>query len=703
MLLYAVKIKLADVIECGRKEAKEQLCAVNDSIDEFCKSKEYLLRAIEFRKDTIKLIALVKKHFVEEDRLKREVAATVTKRLSGDVILNIDIQEVTALQFGKLLNKYIARSHKKDQTANKMRSILPDLEKNGFRMQPEIKEYILKTPKSPDVRGRVKKIEADKALREELDRIYSPIHPKEYRGMPVHYEISANTRENANDIINVLLQGLHANNRIISKRVTNIEFSSVKHFIDDTIDCLSKLGDGGCIVIDFFEDEEIIEDGIFSFHDVDDDWSFWDEDEKRDDKEDDDGWTFWMPNDNDIIKKVAVYIEKNRHNTQFIIVKNDKYVGCDGKKLLKTLKEKIDFIEIKEGLSCEQAQKRYIELLKKAGITGCNIETTCFEKDKYYSIEYVDKHFRNTYQECMTENIYTEYSKEKIKSADKKDISISAKEELDRLIGLNDVKKIIENILALHKVNDMRRKYNEKDTVASKHMLFSGNPGTAKTTVARLFAQIMKEEGILKTGKFVECGRSDLVGQFVGWTAVQIKQKFKEAKGGVLFIDEAYSLVDDSRSFGDEAINTIVAEMENMRDEIVVIFAGYPDKMEAFLDKNEGLKSRIAYHVSFPNYEPNELLAILEKLAADRDLTLDDNAKRKAIDIFNDVYMERDYGNGRYARNLLEKAIMNQASRLVTISEKDIDKENLFILKEEDFVPEASNEKETDKRKIGFI
>jgi SpoVK/Ycf46/Vps4 family AAA+-type ATPase len=131
-------------------------------------------------------------------------------------------------------------------------------------------------------------------------------------------------------------------------------------------------------------------------------------------------------------------------------------------------------------------------------------------------------------------------------------------------------------------------------------MIFTGNPGTAKTTVARLVAQILKENGILSNGNLYEVGRSNLVGKYVGHTAPLVRDAFNLAQGSVLFIDEAYSLVDDSPgSFGDEAINTIVQEMENRRDDMVVIFAGYPKPMEEFLNRNEGLRSRIAFHVAF--------------------------------------------------------------------------------------------------------
>lgn len=143
------------------------------------------------------------------------------------------------------------------------------------------------------------------------------------------------------------------------------------------------------------------------------------------------------------------------------------------------------------------------------------------------------------------------------------------------------------------------------------HMVFIGNSGTAKTTAARLFARIMKDNGLLSKGQLIEVGRGDLVGKCVGWTAQTVQAKFKVAIGGVLFIDEAYSLVDKhSGSFGDEAINTIVQEMENHREDVVAIFAGYPNKMEGFLQKNPGLRSRIAFHVPFADYTSDEISTI---------------------------------------------------------------------------------------------
>lgn len=235
-------------------------------------------------------------------------------------------------------------------------------------------------------------------------------------------------------------------------------------------------------------------------------------------------------------------------------------------------------------------------------------------------------------------------------------------------------------------------------------MIFTGNPGSAKTTVARLAAKILKNEGVLETGEFVECGRADLIGKYVGWTAPAVKSKFRQAQGGVLFIDEAYSLVDDSNSFGDEAINTIVQEMENHRDDVIVIFAGYPDKMKEFVERNEGLKSRIAFHIDFPDYNAAELFKIMELMLKEKEYTMTSAAKKAAMRIFEAVQNTENFGNGRFARNVLEQAEMRQSQRLMKMGFNNADdKETLFRLEKDDFNLPSLMPKEEHKRNIGFV
>jgi AAA+ superfamily predicted ATPase len=232
-------------------------------------------------------------------------------------------------------------------------------------------------------------------------------------------------------------------------------------------------------------------------------------------------------------------------------------------------------------------------------------------------------------------------------------------------------------------------------------MVFAGNPGTAKTTTARLFAAIMREEGILSSGHLLEVGRSDLVGRYVGWTAKIVKAKFRQAEGGVLFIDEAYSLVDDrSGSYGDEAINTIVQEMENHRENVVVIFAGYPDKMKEFLDKNPGLRSRIAFHVAFADYNDDELCEIATYQADKKGLKLSEDAYEKLRQVFARERQTADFGNGRVVRNILEKARMAQAVRLLEMDYDSVQPEDITTIRGEDIL--LPEEPKAQKKALGF-
>ena len=237
------------------------------------------------------------------------------------------------------------------------------------------------------------------------------------------------------------------------------------------------------------------------------------------------------------------------------------------------------------------------------------------------------------------------------------------------------------------------------------HMCLKGNPGTGKTEIARLLAQILKEEGVLSSGKFDEAGRADLVGQFVGHTAPKVRKKFKEAMGGVLFIDEAYSLDDGNSkgSFGDEAINTIVQEMDNRREDIIVIFAGYPDEMKNFIDRNPGMSSRIAHRIHFEDYSVDELCEITRFQVADKHLKITDEAIDKLALIYEIARVNKTFGNGRYVRRAIELAISNLAVRLDKMPEEDLTDEILTTITAEDIAaPELDPDTAKKSRKIGF-
>ena len=240
--------------------------------------------------------------------------------------------------------------------------------------------------------------------------------------------------------------------------------------------------------------------------------------------------------------------------------------------------------------------------------------------------------------------------------------------ELDEVVGLTDVKNYLLSLENLLKINQIRKQKGLKTNEISKHMIFTGNPGTGKTTIARLVSRMMKACGILKQGQLVEVTRADLVGKYVGHTAPLTMSVIQSALGGVLFIDEAYSLYrgkDDS--FGLEAIDTLVKAMEDHRDDLIVILAGYTKEMKQFLEANSGLKSRFANIIEFSDYTGEELMLIAKSIAKGKDYVIAEDALRPLQDYFTLIQSKNDpnSGNGRLARNLVEDAILNQSKRLL--------------------------------------
>jgi Cdc6-like AAA superfamily ATPase len=238
--------------------------------------------------------------------------------------------------------------------------------------------------------------------------------------------------------------------------------------------------------------------------------------------------------------------------------------------------------------------------------------------------------------------------------------------ELDGLVGLAGVKHEVKLVTNLLRVQAIRRERGLTVLDHSRHLIFTGNPGTGKTTVARLLAQIYRTLGVVARGHLVETDRSGLVAGYVGQTAPLVTARFDEADEGVLLIDEAYSLVrGGERDFGREAIDTIVKLIEDRRDRIVVVMAGYPDEMEELISSNPGLRSRFPKVIHFPDYTTDELLAIIDSLGEKAGYELDDGACAKARAWLDAMPRDKGFGNGRTARNLFEHSVATQATRLV--------------------------------------
>ena len=258
-------------------------------------------------------------------------------------------------------------------------------------------------------------------------------------------------------------------------------------------------------------------------------------------------------------------------------------------------------------------------------------------------------------------------------------------EELDSRVGLDTVKKDVHSLLNFIKVAKLREERGMKVPTISYHLVFTGNPGTGKTTVARLVGKLYYHMGILPKGQLVETDRSALVAGYLGQTAIKTQKVIQEAMGGVLFIDEAYSLAgDDQDSYGKEAIETILKAMEDHRDELVVIVAGYTELMHKFIESNPGLSSRFSKYFEFPDYTGEQLMAIFERFCKKNGYELGESTGDKLLDEFSKMYEERDdhFGNARTARNIFEKAINAQADRIA--QQEEISDQDLQLISAED-------------------
>jgi len=256
----------------------------------------------------------------------------------------------------------------------------------------------------------------------------------------------------------------------------------------------------------------------------------------------------------------------------------------------------------------------------------------------------------------------------------------------DELVGLQPVKQRIREIAALLLVDRVRSKFGLTSQAPTLHMSFTGNPGTGKTTVAMRMAKILHRLGYVRRGHLVAVTRDDLVGQYIGHTAPKTKEVLKKAMGGVLFIDEAYYLYrqDNERDYGQESIEILLQAMENNRDDLVVILAGYADKMDKFFHSNPGFRSRVAHHIDFPDYDDADLLAIGEKMLSLLNYRLTPEAKRALTEYIALRRRQPLFANARSIRNAIDRARLRQANRLFAAGDQDLGLDQLTAIEAED-------------------
>lgn len=324
-----------------------------------------------------------------------------------------------------------------------------------------------------------------------------------------------------------------------------------------------------------------------------------------------------------------------------------------------------------------QTQQKYIDSFEKGDYAINDADT---QKD----IEDDLKHPFITITSTITSSSSSKESTVTIPRSNNTVSTINAREELDNLIGLESIKKDVVNLISLVKVQQMRKNKGLKSVPVSLHLVFTGNPGTGKTTVARILAQLYKEIGVLKKGQLVEVDRADLVAGYIGQTAIKTQEKITEAMGGILFIDEAYTLAKEGNDFGQEAIDTILKAMEDSRDEFIVIVAGYDEPMQKFINSNPGLKSRFNKYFHFSDYTSDELVEIFKNMIQKYDYSVTNEAMETVVKKIEDMESRKgsNFANARDVRNYFEQIITRQATRISSMSNPS-DDEILRINKED--------------------
>lgn len=354
----------------------------------------------------------------------------------------------------------------------------------------------------------------------------------------------------------------------------------------------------------------------------------------------------------------------------------------EAKQLDVALRQTSELERLAQEITDEQVDKAVLELIKNLGILTKKQSLPRMEQKQEKIIETLYKYLGASKVDGLIQDL-------KESSNVSLDVLLN---QLDELIGLEDVKQQVRDLIDYNQIQQLRVKNGLKKSNKTLHMAFLGNPGTAKTTVARIVGRMYKAIGLLSKGQFIEASRTDLIAEYQGQTAIKVKRLINRAKGGVLFIDEAYSLTenDHSDSYGRESLTELTKALEDYRNDLVVIVAGYTDLMDQFFESNPGLKSRFNTYISFSDYSLDELVQIFTYTCKQNDYIADEQAIKKVRDLLQTKLNEKDehFSNGRLVRNLFDDITLNQSKRLSKFS-GHIAKESLMIITKED-VPQDS-------------
>lgn len=499
-----------------------------------------------------------------------------------------------------------------------------------------------------------------KNLIDEFKRIYTKTESK-FFAVPAHYFIKIEDKQIRDKVVQLIVESLHANKRLVRDKYTMCNFNSYsfRNFRYGDLSNIYNINVGGAVVINsnmalsggnkYSREQEMA----------------------------------------DYLCEIAKTYADN--TVTIVCAKSNEELSFYKNKLFNML-----FIEAESQKLYNQDAKNFLKNIAQENLIDNPVNLTdLVEENQPYEVEQLRAIYGDWYKKWVKTILYPQYAQfvdKEIKPhvEEKEEHGI---EELNSLIGLDSIKTVVQDYINYEIVKkECKNRFNKEYTVC-RHMTFVGNPGTAKTTVARIVAKIMKEKGLLSRGNLIEVGRADIVSKYVGGTAPKVKELFEKALGNVLFIDEAYSLNDGEKNlYGDEAINAIVQEMENNRDDLVVIFAGYKKEMDSFLNRNPGLRSRIAYEIEFNDYSESDLLKIAELQAKSMGLDIS-HCKSKLKQIISMGKQQKNFGNGRFVRNVIEHARIKQATRIV--NENKLNGDEINTLLPVDFELPQNNEKQT--------
>lgn len=680
MLYYAIEAVLPleprGEDRADQREWSENVAAVTD---EFCSAHDDALVFVARRRNKrrVTLGAAVKTGEKLDELLKEFMEAV---ELEPETIL---IKETTIDNFSSLVSAGYRTNMISDDDLYLDYARLGPLNSLRMRLTEQLIDAELPTEeaeekptglyKEADILAEAEMHFLKEALEDEIHRIYQGAVEANAVGHPVEYILCSDSAQNTKRIEKLLLRSLYVNRRLRARRflLFRPDFCGGP---DTRVNALYDMYDGGTIILNLrevagMEPQEYSDGG------------------------------------EEGLRELMEQVRRHRNNVLTILLLPR---SCEKFKLL--LREQIGdipMVEIQEPMLMGDSARRYLACLaEEAGISHDNgMDVLIKDENAGYLQDELREMFDKWYNDRLRTAIYPQYKdfrSERRKLAECKPIG-SAYDMLMAMPGLTEAKKVIDQALGYYKMQKLFANRGVAQEHPAMTMAFMGPSGTAKTSTARLFARILKENGLLSRGTMHEVSRADIVSRYVGGTSPLVQKHFRQAKGGILFLDECYSLTQEREGlYGTECLNEICYQLENNREDLCVIFAGYEAETMEFLAKNPGLSSRVNFKVRFDDYSTSELMEISDMLAAEKKLRFSADAKEKLRHILDEARRVPAFGNGRYCRNLLEKAAMNQAGRLLKMDYEQVTDEQLFTITAEDLEFPAFTGT-TASARIGFV